>query len=122
MNAHVLAIDDSRTIRALVSRALDAAGFNVTTAVDGDDGLTKFHSMQADLVITDVNMPKKDGFAVIDGIRQGQKNAAVPVLVLTTESGPTVKQRAREAGATGWIEKPFDDAELVGLIKRLTGA
>ncbi len=121
MSAHILAIDDSRTIRALLTATLEKAGFAVTTAVDGVDGVAKFQSADADLVITDVNMPKKDGFGVIEDIRQGNVNRAVPVLVLTTESGAALKDRARKAGATGWIVKPFDDDALISVIKRLTG-
>ena len=122
MTAHILAIDDSRTIRTLLTMALEKAGFTVTTAVDGVDGVEKFQQIQADLVITDVNMPNKDGFGVIDDIRSGASNKAVPVLVLTTESGAALKEKARKAGATGWIVKPFDDAALISVIKRLTGA
>ncbi|PJI84933.1 two-component system chemotaxis response regulator CheY [Yoonia maricola] len=121
MSAHILAIDDSRTIRALLTATLEKAGFAVTTAVDGVDGVAKFQDAAADLVITDVNMPNKDGFGVIDDIRQGTVNRAVPVLVLTTESGAALKERARKAGATGWIVKPFDDEALVSVIRRLTG-
>src|SRR5210317_757645 len=101
MSTHILAIDDSRTIRTLLTMALEKAGFTVTTAVDGVDGVEKFRQMQADLVITDVNMPNKDGFGVIDDIRQSKTNKSVPVLVLTTESGAELKERARNAGATG---------------------
>ncbi|SFR43880.1 two-component system, chemotaxis family, response regulator CheY [Yoonia tamlensis] len=122
MKTRILAIDDSRTIRSLLTMALEKAGFEVTTAVDGVDGIAKFRASDADLVITDVNMPNKDGFGVIDDIRGGVKNRAVPVLVLTTESGAALKDRARKAGATGWIVKPFDDDALVSVIRRLTGA
>ena len=122
MSTHILAIDDSRTIRTLLTVALENAGFKVTTAVDGVDGVTKFREAQADLVITDVNMPNKDGFGVIEDIRNGDINRAVPVLVLTTETGASLKERARQAGATGWIVKPFDDGSLISVIKRLTGA
>lgn len=101
--------------------ALEGAGFQVTTAVDGVDGLAKFQEVNPDLVITDVNMPNKDGFGVIEDIREGDFNRSVPVLVLTTESGAALKERARNAGATGWIVKPFDDASLVSVIRRLTG-
>lgn len=121
MTAHVLAIDDSRTIRTLLTGVLEKAGFQVTTAVDGEDGVAKFQETLPDLVITDVNMPKKDGFGVINDIRQGDVHKAVPVLVLTTESSATLKDKARSAGATGWIVKPFDDAALVAVIRRLTG-
>lgn len=121
MTTRILAIDDSRTIRNLLTMTLEKAGFAVTTAVDGVDGVNKFREEHADLVITDVNMPNKDGFGVIEDIRAGDKNRAVPVLVLTTESGAALKDRARKAGATGWIVKPFDDEALVSVIKRLTG-
>ncbi|PUB18738.1 response regulator [Yoonia sediminilitoris] len=122
MSAHILAIDDSKTIRTLLTNCLEGAGFSVTTAVDGVDGVSKFQEAHADLVITDVNMPNKDGFGVIEDIRGGDVNRGVPVLVLTTESGAALKEKARKAGATGWIVKPFDDDSLVSVIRRLTGA
>lgn len=122
MAVKILAIDDSRTIRNLLTMTLEKAGFEVTTAVDGVDGVNRFQQEHADLVITDVNMPNKDGFGVIEDIRGGEINRGVPVLVLTTESGAALKERARKAGATGWIVKPFDDEALVSVIRRLTGA
>ena len=122
MTKRILAIDDSRTIRSLLTQTLQKAGFEVSTAVDGVDGIEKFQHEDADLVITDVNMPNKDGFDVIADIRGGTRNRTVPVLVLTTESGAALKERARQAGATGWIVKPFDDEALVAVIRRLTGA
>ncbi|WP_019956143.1 response regulator [Yoonia vestfoldensis] len=122
MVTRILAIDDSRTIRSLLTQTLQNAGFEVSTAVDGVDGIEKFRHEDADLVITDVNMPNKDGFEVIADIRGGTRNRTVPVLVLTTESGAALKERARKAGATGWIVKPFDDEALVAVIRRLTGA
>jgi len=122
MTKRILAIDDSRTIRSLLTQTLQKAGFEVSTAVDGVDGIEKFQHEDADLVITDVNMPNKDGFSVIADIRGGTRNRTVPVLVLTTESGAALKERARQAGATGWIVKPFDDEALVAVIRRLTGA
>lgn len=101
MTTRILAIDDSRTIRSLLTMALEGAGFEVTTAVDGVDGVNKFREEHADLVITDVNMPNKDGFGVIEDIRASDKNRGVPVLVLTTgkRSGPERK------GAEGWCDR-----------------
>ncbi|MBQ2260643.1 MAG: response regulator [Loktanella sp.] len=122
MVTRILAIDDSRTIRTLLTQTLQNAGFEVSTAVDGVDGVQKFQQQHTDLVITDVNMPNKDGFGVIADIRNGPTNRTVPVLVLTTESGAALKDRARQAGATGWIVKPFDDDALIAVIRRLTGA
>jgi two-component system chemotaxis response regulator CheY len=117
----VLAIDDSLTIRQLVSQTLEAAGFSVTTASDGREGLVAFDKARFDAVITDVNMPNLDGFGVIEAIRNGASNHRVPILVLTTESGADLKDRARRAGATGWIVKPFDDTALIDVLHRLTG-
>jgi len=116
----VLAIDDSATIRALVTHTLNTAGFDVTTAIDGVDGVEVFQSQRFDAVITDINMPNMDGFGVIESIRQGSENKRVPILLLTTESGQSLKDRARTAGATGWIVKPFDDTSLVQVIRRVT--
>lgn len=122
MTSRVLAIDDSRTIRHLLLEALTQAGFDVVTANDGVDGVEIFQNAEADVVITDINMPNMDGFGVITSIRQGDVNNKVPILVLTTESGDDLKMRARDAGATGWIVKPFDDVSLVAALKRVTGA
>lgn len=122
MSIKVLAIDDSRTIRHLLSMALGEAGFEVVTANDGVEGVDAFQDAEADVVITDINMPNLDGFGVITAIREGDVNNRVPILVLTTESGDDLKARARNAGATGWIVKPFDDVSLISALKRVTGA
>lgn len=74
------------------------------------------------MVITDLNMPRMDGFGVIQAIRSGKHNRQVPILVLTTESADELKSRARAAGATGWVVKPFEDQVLVSLVRRITGA
>lgn len=119
---NVLAIDDSLTIREMVREALSSAGFAVTTANDGQHGVAEFEKDQFDAVITDINMPRMDGFGVIEAIRGGGLNPRVPILVLTTESGPALKERARKAGATGWIVKPFEDEGLINVLRRVTGA
>ena len=121
MTTSVLAIDDSATIRALVTQTLTEAGFVVTTAVDGADGVNVFQSRRFDAVLTDINMPTLDGFGVIEAIRNGTSNKRVPILVLTTESGQGLKTRAQAAGATGWIVKPFEDHVLVDVLRRVTG-
>ncbi len=118
----VLAIDDSRTIRQLVAQTLGEAGFTVTTAVDGEDGVGTFQGHRFDAVITDINMPRLDGFGVIAAIRSGGSNRKVPILVLTTENSPEFKEKARNLGATGWIVKPFEDHQLVDILKLVTGA
>lgn len=121
MTAHVLAIDDSRTIRSLLTAVLEDYDFTVTTAVDGVEGLEKFAQGAPKVVITDINMPRLDGFGVIEAIRGGKRNKTVPIIVLSTESGASLKDRARKAGATGWIVKPFDEEALVSVLKRITG-
>lgn len=120
MKTKVLAIDDSRTIRGLLEATLNDAGFEVTTAEDGVEGVAKFSECDPDVVITDINMPNLDGFGVIEQLR-GDVQTNVPILVLTTESSPEQKARAREGGATGWIVKPFNDASLIGVLRRVTG-
>ena len=122
MNKSVLVIDDSRTIRQLVHHTLDTAGFSVVTADDGEEGVETFQGDRFDAVITDINMPKLDGFGVIEAIRTGTSNKKVPILVLTTESSPEFKDRAKNLGATGWIVKPFDDKQMVEVVSLVTGA
>lgn len=121
MSLTVLAIDDSRTIREMLSTSLTEAGFTVHLAVDGRDGLDRLGEVAPDVVITDINMPKLDGFGFIEGARAIHRWRAVPILVLTTESAADLKERARNAGATGWIVKPFNDARLVSAIRRVAG-
>ncbi|WP_323772167.1 response regulator [Antarctobacter sp.] len=121
MTTKVLAIDDSRTIRNLLRVSLEGAGFEFHSACDGQEGVDIFPDVDPDVVITDINMPKMDGFGVIDTLRSGPNRTNVPILVLTTESSDDLKSRARTAGATGWIVKPFDDASLVSVLRRLTG-
>lgn len=122
MTIKVLAIDDSRTIRSLVQKVMEDAGFRCALADDGVQGVARFHEDPPDVVITDINMPNMDGYGVISAIRKGSLNRNVPILVLTTESAPHLKARARDAGATGWIVKPFDDAAIVSVVRRVTGA
>lgn len=121
MTIRVLAIDDSRTIRSLLRHAMEDAGFTCTTADDGQAGVDCFIEVDPDVVITDINMPRLDGFGVITSIRSGAHNNHVPILVLTTESAEAMKSRAREAGATGWIVKPFEDEALIAVVRRVAG-
>ncbi len=120
MTIKVLAIDDSRTIREMLRMTLSQGGYEVSVAEDGVDGLSKLPNVDPDAVITDINMPRMDGFGVIEAIRATAKYARLPVLVLTTESAIDLKMRARKIGATGWIVKPFDDSKLLNIIRRVT--
>lgn len=115
----VLAVDDSRTIRAMVSQALGEEGIAVLLAEDGIDGLEKLSNSKPDVIITDINMPRMDGFGFIEAVRKGDERPRVPILVLTTESAPDLKTRARDAGATGWIVKPFQNDKLVAAIRQV---
>lgn len=119
MSLTILAIDDSATMRDMLRLALSSAGFNVHLAEDGIDALEKFPGMEPDVIITDINMPRMDGFGVIDAVRNGTERPTTPILVLTTESAQELKDRARRAGATGWIVKPFDHEKLVAAIHRV---
>jgi two-component system, chemotaxis family, chemotaxis protein CheY len=115
----VLTVDDSRTMRDMLMLALTEAGFKVVQAVDGIDGLEALDAANADVIITDINMPRMDGFGFIEGVRANQRHRATPILVLTTESDAEKKARARAAGATGWIVKPFNPEKLVDAIRRV---
>lgn len=115
----VLAIDDSRTIREMLRETLANAGFEVHLAVDGQDGLDKLETIRPHVIITDINMPRLDGFGLIEKLRTSALHADRPILVLTTESSDEKKQRARNAGATGWIVKPFDADKLTAALRRV---
>lgn len=119
MSLRILAVDDSYTMRELLRHALTSAGFLVEVAEDGLDGLAKLASAKPDVIITDINMPRMDGFGFIENARKGTTATKSPILVLSTESAPELKQRAREAGATGWIVKPFSEDSLVAAIRRV---
>lgn len=115
----VLTVDDSRTMRDMLRLALVDAGFEVVQAEDGVHGLEVLEGSAPDVIITDINMPRLDGFGFIEGVRKDVRHRGVPILVLTTESDPQKKDRARQAGATGWIVKPFNPSKLVDAIRRV---
>jgi two-component system chemotaxis response regulator CheY len=121
MTKTILTIDDSWTMRDMLKFALANAGYTVIQAEDGVEGLEVLETHSPDVVITDINMPRLDGFGVIERVRADPRRKGLPVLVLTTESAPEKKQRAREAGATGWIVKPFDPGKLVDVVRRVAG-
>jgi two-component system chemotaxis response regulator CheY len=117
----VLAVDDSRTMRDILQLALTEAGITPHLAEDGQHGLEVLETIMPDVIITDINMPRLDGFGFIDAVRKQDRMSAVPILVLTTESASDLKSRARDAGATGWIVKPFDPAKLVRALHMVAG-
>ena len=120
MGTRVLAVDDSITIREMLKHTLLAAGFEVDVAHDGEHGLEVLAEFCPDVIITDINMPKLDGFGFIERVRATGDWRSTPILVLTTESAPELKARARNAGATGWVVKPFDEAKLVSAVERVS--
>lgn len=113
----ILTVDDSGSVRALVSQALRSAGYDVVEAVDGADALDKVGS-DVDMVITDVNMPNMGGLELLARLRGREDTRFVPVLVLTTESQRDKRELAIKSGATGWIVKPFRPEGLVALVRR----
>jgi len=122
MTRRVLIVDDSATIRQQVRMALTQAGFEVVEAVDGEDGVNKIRSDSTlSAVICDINMPKKTGLELIEEIKAGGPNSHVPIVMLTTEGQPAMVQRAKAAGAKGWIVKPFKPNLLVAALQKLTG-
>jgi two-component system chemotaxis response regulator CheY len=119
MKKKVLTVDDSRTIRNMLLVTLNNAGFETIQAEDGVEGLEVLEECNPDVIVTDINMPRMDGYGFIKGVRSDDLYRAIPILVLTTESDAEKKDRARRAGATGWIVKPFDPVKLVGAIRRV---
>jgi two-component system chemotaxis response regulator CheY len=121
MSAHILTVDDSASIRMTTKIALTNAGYQVTEAVDGQDGLAKAKGATFDLVITDLNMPNMNGLEMIEALRQSPAHTGIPIIFLTTESDADMKARAKAAGATGWLTKPFDAENLVKIAKKVLG-
>jgi two-component system chemotaxis response regulator CheY len=115
----ILAVDDSPSMRKMVSFTLLGAGFQVVEAVDGMDAFEKAQLQSFDLVLTDQNMPRLDGLGLTRKLREHPKFKSVPILMLTTESSDLMKQAGRSAGATGWLVKPFDPARLIEVIKKV---
>lgn len=120
MSLKILAVDGSRTMRDMLRISLTGAGMIVATAEDGLHGLEILKEFRPDAIISDVNMPRLDGFGFIEAVRKIDRLRATPILMLTTESAPELKARARIAGATGWVMKPFDPQKLVMALHVIT--
>ncbi|PKO68595.1 MAG: response regulator [Betaproteobacteria bacterium HGW-Betaproteobacteria-16] len=115
----ILAVDDSASMRKMVSFTLTGAGFHVVEAVDGQDAFEKAQTHTIDLVLTDQNMPRLDGLGLTRKLRDHPKFKVTPILILTTESSDQMKQAGRSAGATGWLVKPFDPNRLIEVIQKV---
>jgi len=116
-----MTVDDSRTMRDMVSYTLKEAGYNVLEAEDGQHALDVLGKEKADVVITDLNMPNMDGLTLIKALRAQATYSRTPILMLTTEADDSKKNAGREAGATGWIVKPFNPEKLLGVVKKVAG-
>ena len=120
MGATILTVDDSKSIRQMVTFTLQQAGYDVLEAEDGQDALTKL-TQQVKLVLSDLNMPNLNGIGLIKAIRANPSSKFLPVIMLTTESQDGIKQEGRAAGATGWIVKPFNPEQLLAVVKKVLG-
>lgn len=117
----ILAVDDSASIRQMVSFTLKSAGYEVIEAVDGMDGLDKAKTRSVNLILTDQNMPRMDGLTLIKNLRAIPQYKSTPILMLTTESSDAMKSQGRTAGATGWLVKPFDPQKLIEVVRKVIG-
>jgi two-component system chemotaxis response regulator CheY len=121
MTKTILAVDDSGSLRQMVVFSLNAAGYKVVEAVDGQDALNKAKQQTVDLVLTDQNMPVMDGLTLIRSLRNLASYQKVPILMLTTESSDEMKSQGRAAGANGWLVKPFDPKKLIEIVQKVIG-
>ncbi len=121
MGKKVLAVDDSKTMRDMVSFTLKGAGYEVVEAADGLLALDALGNQSVDLVITDINMPNMDGIGLVKALRENPLYRSTPILVLTTESDDSKKNEGRSAGATGWIVKPFEPEKLLKVVQKVCG-
>ncbi|MGK0290909.1 MAG: two-component system chemotaxis response regulator CheY [bacterium] len=121
MNKTILAVDDSISIREMVSFTLTEAGYDVVQAVDGIDALRKLKGKKINMIISDVNMPNLDGIELVRKIREQQAYKFTPIIMLTTESEVSKKKEGKDAGANGWIVKPFKPDQLIAVVKKVLG-
>lgn len=119
MSKHILVVDDSKTMRDMVKFTLTHAGYETTEAKDGVEAIAALENTPCDLIITDLNMPNMDGFGLIEHVRQHTRHRFLPILMLTTESDPAKKERGKQAGATGWIVKPFNPDKLIQVVQKV---
>lgn len=117
----ILAVDDSASMRQMVSFTLKASGYTVIDAVDGVEALAKAKANKIDLVLSDINMPNMNGIELVKSLRAEPQYRFTPILLLTTESGMDKKAEGRSAGATGWLVKPFNPTQLLATIKKVLG-
>ncbi len=117
----IMTVDDSASVRQMVSYTLKQAGYGVVEAVDGRDAINKLNVSAVKMVITDLNMPNLDGIGLIRAIRANPDHRFIPIVMLTTESQTEKKMEGKNAGATGWIVKPFKPEQLLGVVRKVLG-
>lgn len=117
--SRILAVDDTLALRAMLAECLTRAGHRVSTAGDGVEGLERLRADRPDIVITDLNMPRMDGLDFIAAARAEPVGRGLPILLLTSETAPDLRRRAREVRVTGWLQKPFDPEAILGLVAQL---
>jgi two-component system chemotaxis response regulator CheY len=117
----IMTVDDSSSIRQVVSFTLSEAGYNVVEAVDGNDAMMKLKNSAINMLITDLNMPNMDGITLIKNVRMNATTRFIPIIMLTTESQEVKKTEGKAAGATGWIVKPFKQEQLLAVVKKVLG-
>jgi two-component system chemotaxis response regulator CheY len=115
----ILSVDDSASMRQMVSFTLKGAGYHVIEASDGQEAYEKAMAQNVDLVLTDQNMPRMDGVTLVKNLRGLPGYTSTPILILTTESSDEMKSKGRAAGATGWLVKPFDPIKLLEVIRKV---
>ncbi len=115
----VMTVDDSPSLRQMVSVVLRGGGYEVVEATDGLDALSKLDGRNLDLVLSDINMPRMDGLELTRKLRMLPRYKFVPIVLLTTESHPEKKQEGKSAGATAWIVKPFNPDQLLAVVKKV---
>ena len=123
MSKTILIVDDSSTVRQQVSLCLKHAGFAIVEAADGQQGLDSVSANRdIAMVVCDVNMPVMNGLEMVERVKSQPEHRTLPILMLTTEGQPSLIKRAKQAGAVGWIVKPFDANQLVQAARHLTNS
>ena len=121
MSKVILTVDDSRSVRQMVTFTLTGAGYEVIEAEDGQDAINKLAGRSVNMVLTDLNMPNMNGIELIQSLRANSTYKFTPIVMLTTESQASIKQQGKQAGATGWIVKPFKPDQLLAVVKKVAG-
>jgi two-component system, chemotaxis family, chemotaxis protein CheY len=121
MGKLIMTVDDSASVRQMVSFTLKDAGYEVLEAVNGNDAMEKLNGQRVAMVITDLNMPEMDGIGLVRALRSNAAYKFIPIIMLTTESQAEKKQEGKAAGATGWIVKPFKPDQLLAVVKKVLG-